>query len=121
MLRLTWQSLERGEDPVSEAGFAGCCRSSIEPERSPEHILWLERIIIRCFELRNQLPSPEGEHGRFAMTLTGMLISLCKVDRGRFTAILQALRVQCGEADIDSRQKLLSRFEKLVSRSGNHE
>ena len=119
MLNLAWQSLERGEDPRQEAGFAGCCRDSIEAERMPEYITWLERIVIRCFELRSQLPNPETAHGPFALTPSLMLISLGKVDRARFSALVEDLKNQCSESQLDWRRKVLSRATKLVLQSEN--
>jgi hypothetical protein len=92
MLPLAWQSLELGEEPGWTAGFAGCCWGSIEPQRLSEYTTWLEKIIVRCFELRGQLPDPPGENGPFAMTLSMMLVTLGKVERGRFTAVLESLK-----------------------------
>src|SRR6266542_985499 len=79
MLPLAWQSLERGEEPGWTAGFAGCCWGVIEPAQMYEYTTWLERIIVRSFELRSQLQNPPGEHGPFAITLCMMRIALRKV------------------------------------------
>ena len=106
------QSLEHGEAPDSETCFTALHWKAVEPGRLPESAAWLERIIARCFKLRSQLPNPEGDHGRFALTLTQMLLSLWQVDRSRFTAMLEALKAQCGEASRDARRKLLWHVEK---------
>lgn len=121
MLPLAWQSLERGEEPGWTAGFAGCCWGLIEPQRLSEYTSWLEKIIVRSFELRSQLSNPPGEHGPFAMTLTMMLIALGKVDRSRFTAILETLKRRGGEANLDPRWKVIAGAEKTVLNLGARE
>jgi len=121
MLQLAWQTLERGEDPRREAGFAACASGAIESERMPEYIMWLEKIAVRCFELRGQLPTPQGEHGRFTLSLGGMLIAFGKVDRARFSAVFEALKSECDAADLNSRRKLLSGIEKFILKSKRQE
>jgi len=121
MLRLAWQTLERREDPGWETGFPSCAWGSIEAEQMPEYIMWLEKIAIRCFELRGQLPSPQGEHGPFTVSLNGMLIALGKVDRARFSVVLGALKSKCDEADLNSRRKLLSGVEGFFLKSRHQE
>jgi hypothetical protein len=119
LLQLAWNSLESGEEPIFTAFMAASFGDSMEAERIPEYIVWLERIINRCFELRSQLSGPEREHRGFELTLPAMLVSLGKVDRGRFTALLESLRGRCVETGHDARLKLLSDVEALVLRSEN--
>jgi hypothetical protein len=117
MLPLVWQTLERGEEPVCAAVFASCAWGSIEAEQMPEYIMWLEKIAIRCFELRGQLPSPQREHAPFTLSLRGMLIALGKVDPARFKVLLETLKSKCDEADLNSRRKLLLGVEDSVRKS----
>ena len=87
----------------------------------PEYIMWLEKIAIRCFELRGQLPSPQGEYAPFTLSLRGMLIALGKVDYARFSVVLEDLKSKCDAADLNSRRKLLSGVEESFLKSRHPE
>jgi hypothetical protein len=121
MLPLAWQSLERGEEPLDEIGFAGCSWSSIEPQRLSEYSTWFEKIILRSFELRDQLSNPPGEHGPFAMTLLLSLTTLGRVDRNRFLVMLEILKRRGGDANLDTRWKVISRAEKIIMKQEGDE
>ena len=114
MFPLAWRVLEHGEEPFWEMSLS-IYRNAIESHRLPEFITWLEKIIVRCFELRSQLPNPQGDHGRFAVTLSATLISLAKVERARFNAVLVDLKSRCGEANTDARMKLLNGVEEALA------
>lgn len=120
VLPLVWKSLEDGIEPVTETCVATWW-PSIEPQRLAEYTMLLEKIIRRCFELRDQVPDPQAESVRFAITLMTMLISLAKADRTRFNEVLASLKSQCGDANSDERMKLLNGVEKAISRSEEKE
>jgi hypothetical protein len=114
MLPLAWESLERGEEPQWMAGFASFCWDVIKPERLSEYTSWLEKLIVRSFELRNRLPTSPGEHGPFSITLFSMLVALGKVDRTRFTGLVRSLEARGGQAKLDPRWKVIGRAEEAV-------
>jgi hypothetical protein len=117
MLSLSWQSLERGQEPGWEVGFAGCCWGSIAADRSPEYKTWLEKLTFRLFELRQQLPTPPGEHGPFSHSLSLVLIALGKVDRPRFNFVVEALKSRGGDASLDSRWRVIAEAEARIANS----
>ena len=121
MLQLVWQSLERGEEPGLGAVFGGSYWSAIEPQRSSEYRVWLEKIILRSFELRSRLSNPPGDDGPFGMILSTMLIALGKVDRSRFSAILENLKRRGGEEKLDPRWKVIARVAELFLTLGESE
>lgn len=116
MLPLIWQSLEHGEEPAWQTSLAGSCWGSIQPGRRPEYTGWLEKIILRIFELRNEFSTPVGEHGPFSLSLSMMLIALGKVDRARFTSVVQTLKDRGGEARLDPRWRVIAQAEARISR-----
>jgi len=117
MLPLIWQSLERGEEPAWQTSLAGSCWGSIQAERLPEYTAWLEKIILRIFELRKGFTTPVGGHGPFSLSLSMMLIALGKVDRARFTWVVQTLKDRGGDARLDPRWRVIVQAEARISRS----
>jgi hypothetical protein len=114
MLPIAWESLERGDDPHWEV-FFGCRWRDVPPERRGEYLTWLEKLILRSFELRSQLSPPPGSHGPFVMTLSSLLLSLGKVDRKRFTTVVEDLKRRGGEERLDPRWAVIARIEKLIA------
>ncbi|PWU20766.1 MAG: hypothetical protein C5B50_03170 [Verrucomicrobia bacterium] len=114
MFELAWEILARGEAPMHEAGFAGCARRDITPERLPEYLKWLEKLIFRCCELRNQVPLPAPRHEQFVFLLSLLLISLRDVGADRYAATVDALKSQWRKADSDRLEDILSELEKAA-------
>ena len=115
LMALAWQSLEQGQDPGMQMTFAGCCWTAIEPQRRAEYVAWLEKIIIRCFELRSQGHPPFAAYGAFALTACLSLCSLGYADRSRFTQLLKDLRERVGDQNSDA-WKVLTEAEQTVLR-----
>jgi len=113
MFSLAWQRLERREDPGCIVNLAICSRGSIDAERMPEYVIWLERIAVRCVQLYGQLPKPRSAYGPFSMTLTFTLIVLHKEDRVKFDAILEALKSDCDKTAARPDDELFARIKEL--------
>jgi len=116
MMELAWQSMERGEDPGMHMTFAGSCWTSIESQRRKEYVTWLEKIIIRCFELCGQQCPPFMVDGPFAHTLSLSLCALGCVERNRFTELLEEIRKRVGDQNSDARWQVLADAEQTVLR-----
>ena len=114
--RLAWQILERGQDLPSPALVLAFAWGPREPAREAEYIGWLEKIILRCVELRRQLAPSPGEHGPFALDIAMGLTALRRVSPTRFSALVEELKKQGADPALDPRWKAITTGEKQSSR-----
>lgn len=118
LLSLAWQALEGGADSAFEMILFGCRSVSMQPERLPEYTAWLEKIILRSFDLRKQLPNAPDALGTFGMTLSMTLRALGVTDRDQFVRVLGTLKRQGGRAELDARWAVIDDVEKSVLHPG---
>ncbi len=117
LLQLAWQTLKRGEDPPLPPLMLAFCYTPREPARLAEYIAWLKRIILRCVELRRQLPASPGEHGPFSLEISWGLIALRRVSPTRFAALLRRLKKQGADPALDPRWKVIATVEQRRRRA----
>ena len=107
MLPTIWNCLEQGIAPPIPAEAAGWFFHANPSRGLSENIAWLEKCILRCFELQSQ------KQGRFVKALLTMLMTLWRIDRPRFTAMMETLRNQAGESGRDP-YRIIERIDNAV-------
>lgn len=112
LFQLVWQTLERREDPPLQPLMLAFCYTPRGPARLAEYTAWLEKIVLRCVELRRQLPAPPGDHGPFSLEISWGLIALRRVAPTRFTALLRDLKEQGADPALDPRWKVIATVEQ---------
>ena len=111
-LAMAWRSLKLTADPGGLIAWAAFYGKSIEAQRLSVYIFWLERIIIRSFEILGQLEVPAHGIGPFSLGLKTGLGALRRMDPNRFQAVVHNLSCACGDGERDPRWKVLIRILK---------
>ena len=107
MLPTIWSCLEQGTAPPIPVQTAAWFWYPNLSQGLTEYVGWLEKCILRCFDLQSQ------KRGGFVMPLFTMLMTLWKIDRSRFAAMMETLRSEDRESDRDP-YRILDRVEKAV-------
>jgi hypothetical protein len=114
--QLAWEILERGQDLPSPELVLAFGWGPRDPSRLAEYFAWLEKIILRCVELRRQLPTSPGEEGPFALNIAAGLTALRRESPARFTSFVEELKKQGADPALDPRWKVIDQTENPPAR-----
>jgi len=119
LLPLIWRSLESGDDAMELVIFTARWSRSITSHAVAEYASWVEKISFRCFELLGQRSDAPRDPFMLSMSLCWMLRSLSRVDRDRFANVFKSLKMQCGDANHDTRLEILASVEDSTERDSD--
>lgn len=80
-------------------------------QRVAEHTDWVEKMILKTFELRKALHYEPGKHGPFCLTFMNLLTPLSIRAPERFYKILEVLKARGADFN-DSRWKIIAFIEE---------